>query len=181
MINTMIGIGLYLILAILLGYLFGWLITKTSLEEQYKKQLKAYYNRYGKKAESIEKIKQELSHYKKINEKLIAENNRLSLDYQGQKYVLDENNATLDEFQRLLKSKNDIIEKLTVKLSTVEEKQKALKEKYDSEIDAFLFERIDLTQKYKTLLDKLKESENFKDLEKHESWFSKIFEAPTKN
>ncbi len=177
----MIEIGLYLILAILLGYLFGWLVTKNFLEEQYSKQLEAYYNRYGKKVENIEKIKEELSHYKKVNDKLIAENNKLTLGYKGQKYVLDENNATLDEFQRLLKSKNDIIEKLTLKLSTLEEKQRVLKEKYDSEIDAFLFERIDITQKYKTLLDKLKESHDFKDLDKHESWFSKIFEAPTKS
>ncbi len=177
----MIEIGLYLITAILLGYLFGWLITKTLLEEKYEKRLKKYYDENAEEIREAKKIKQELLHYKKTNKELLEENNKLALSYNGQKYVLDENNATLDEFQRLLKSKNDIIEKLTTKLSMLEDKQLALKKKYDAEIDAFLFERIDITQKYKALLNKLKKSDNFRDIENHNSWFSKMFSTPSKS
>ena len=177
----MIEIGLYLIAAIFLGYLFGWLISKTFLEEKYEKKLKQYYDDHAEEIREAKKIKQELLHYKKTNKELIEKNSQLALRFNGQKYVLDEHNATLDEFQKLLKSKNDVIEKLTTNLSMVEDKQLALKKKYDSEIDAFLFERIDITKKYKSLLEKLKKSDNFRDVENHDSWFSKIFEAPTKS
>ena len=105
----------------------------------------------------------------------------MALGFNGQKYVLDEHNATLDEFQKLLKSKNDIIEKLTTKLSISEDKQLALKKRYDAEIDAFLYERIDITKKYKSLLEKLKKSDNFRDVENHDSWFSKMFSTPVKS
>ena len=181
MIQTMTEIGLYLISAILLGYLFGWFISKTFIEEKYEKILKQYYNENAEEIREAKKIKQELLHYKKINRELIEENSRLALGYNGQKYVLDEHNATLDEFQKLLKSKNDIIEKLTTKLSMAEDKQLALKKKYDREIDAFLFERIDITKKYKDLLEKLKKSDSFRDVNNHESWFSKMFATPTKS
>lgn len=177
----MTEIGLYLIVAILLGYLFGWLITKTSLEEKYKKRLKQYYNENAEDIREAKKIKQELLHYKKINRELIEENSKLALGYNGQKYVLDEHNATLDEFQKLLKSKNDIIEKLTTKLSLAEDKQLALKKKYDTEIDAFLLERVDITKKYKALVEKLQKFDNFRDVKNHDSWFSKIFATPTKS
>ena len=105
----------------------------------------------------------------------------MALGYNGQKYVLDEHNATLDEFQKLLKSKNDIIEKLTTKLSLAEDKQLALKKKYDTEIDAFLLERVDITKKYKALVEKLQKFDNFRDVKNHDSWFSKIFATPTKS
>ena len=173
----MTEIALYLIIAIFLGYLFGWLITKTSLEEKCEKRLKQYYDENAKEIREAKKIKQELEHYKKTNRELIEENIKLTLGFKGQKYVLDEHNATLDEFQRLLKSKNDIIEKLTKKLSILEDKQLALKKKYDTEIDAFLLERVDITKKYKALLKKLKN----KDLKSHDSWFSKIFSTPAKS
>ena len=181
MIQTMIEIGLYLIGAIFLGYIFGWLITKTFLEKRCEQQLKQYYEENAEKIREANKIKEELIHYKKTNRELLEENSRLVLGYNGQKYVLDEHNATLDEFQKLLKSKNDIIEKLTTQLSMAEDKQLAMKKKYDAEIDAFLYERIDITKKYKALLDKLKKSDNFRDIENHNSWFSKMFSTSVKS
>ena len=177
----MTEIGLYLIVAIFLGYLFGWLITKTFLEENYEKRLNKFYDDNLKEIHEAKRIKQELLHYEKTNRTLIEENSKLALKFNGQKYVLDEHNATLDEFQKLLKSKNDIIEKLTIKLSTSEDKRLAMKKKHDIEIDAFLFERIDITQKYKTLLKRVKESGTLKDFENKESWFSKIFSTSSKN
>ncbi len=181
MIQTMTEISLYIIIAIFLGYLFGWLITKTFLEEKYEKRLKQYYDENAKEIREAKSIKQELEHYKKTNKELIEENSKLALGFNGQKYALDENNATLDEFQKLLKSKNDVIEKLTIKLSSLEDKQLALKKRYDTEIDAFLLERVDITKKYKALLEKLKKSDNFKDVENHDSWFSKVFSTPAKS
>ncbi len=181
MIQTIIEISSYIIIAIFLGYLFGWLITKNIIEDRCEKRLKEYYNENAKEIQEAKRIKQELEHYKKTNKELIEENSRLALGYNGQKYVLDEHNATLDEFQRLLKSKNDVIEKLTKKLSKLEDSMLALKKKYDTEIDAFLLERVDITKKYKSLLEKLKKSDNFKDIENHDSWFSKVFSAPAKS
>ncbi len=169
-----------IIVAILLGCLFGWLITKTFLEEKYEKRLKQYYDENAKDIQEVNKIKEELFYYKKINRELVEENSKLASGYNGQKYVLDEHNATLDEFQKLLKSKNDVIEKLTKKLSLLEDKQLALKKRYDTEIDAFLLERIDTTKKYKMLLEKLKKLDNIKDLDTHDSWFSKLF-TPSKS
>jgi len=180
-VQTVIEISSYIIIAISLGYLFGWLITKNIIEDRCEKRLKEYYNENAKEIREAKRIKQELEHYKKANRKLIEENSRLALGYHGQKYVLDENNATLDEFQKLLKSKNDIIEKLTKKLSILEDKQLALKRKYDTEIDAFLLERVDITKKYKALLEKLKKSDNLEDIDNHDSWFSKIFSASAKS
>jgi len=59
--------------------------------------------------------------------------------------------------EKFIKTKDDIIEKLTFKLSLEEEKVMSLKKEHEQEISAFLFERTDITQKYKELLAKIEE------------------------
>ena len=83
----MIEISVYILVAILLGYFFGWLITKIVLKSRYKKHL-------------------------------------------------------------------DEIEELTLKLRHLEEQQMKINKNHEEEIEAFLFERIDITKKYQELLQK---------------------------
>ena len=139
MINIIIEIAAYVLIAILLGLFFGWLITKLLLKEQYQKKLT--------------NISKELFEYQEDNRRLKSKNKELNANNSGKAYLLDTSNETADEFQKRLSGKDELIASLTTKLSQVEEQQMALEKKYEEEIDAFMFERIDITQKYKELLE----------------------------
>ncbi|CAA6826414.1 MAG: Unknown protein [uncultured Sulfurovum sp.] len=174
----MIQISTYIFIAILLGYFFGWLITKLLLKERYQHHLDKIVLNTNTGIEELNKIKEELYQYKKDNKRLKAQNKELNSGYAGQKYVLDEHNETLDEFQRRLHNKDEVIAALTSQLSLIEEKQRQIEKKYEEEIDAFMFERIDITQKYKDLLEKIKLLKEQKGILKaKESWFSRVFSS----
>ena len=178
MINIMIEISIYIFIAILLGYLFGWLITKLLLKERYQKQLDEIVLLQGTDDGLIDSLKDELYQYKKDNKALKIHNKKLNSTYDGQKYVLDEHNITLDDFQKRLLSKDEVIESLTRKLSLLEEEQRGIEKKYEEEIDAFMFERIEITKKYKDLLEKTNSSPiNIKKTDDKDSWFSKFFSS----
>ena len=180
MIDTIMEISLYLIVAILLGLIFGAVITKLILKDRYENDLAQVLSLNKEEGANIAEIKKELTHYKEVNEELIAENTNIHLGFAGQQYVLDEHNATLDEFQRLLKSKNDVIETLTTELSLAEEQQIAIRKQHEIEVDAFLFERMDITKKYKELVEKYHTTQSYARSEE-ESWFSKFFSVPSKS
>jgi len=180
MIETIIEISLYLIVAILLGLIFGSLITKLILQDRYESDLQQLLSQKKEKGEDISKLKRELEHYKRVNRKLIEENTNIKLGFTGQQYVLDEHNSVLDELQKQIKSKNIIIEKLTKKLSLEEEQQRALRKQHEKEVNAFLFERMDITQKYKELIKKYKALKGY-SVSNKPSWFSKIFSLPSKS
>ncbi len=175
----MIEITTYMFLAILLGYFFGWLITKLVLTERYQARLNEILAKREKSRESINKIKDELFRYKKENRELKKKNRELISSYGGQKYVLDEHNAVLDEFQKRLLSKDEVIETLTNQLSLAEEKQKEIEKKYEEEIDAFIFERIEITQKYKDILEKFNHLKEHHKVKRDDSWLSKFFFPPS--
>ena len=178
--NIMIEISTYIFIAILLGYFFGWLITKLLLKERYQNRLDEIILKNNTEKEEINKIKDELFQVKKDNKRLKTQNKELSSGYDGQKYVLEEHNEVLDDFQKRLHSKDEVIEVLTSKLSFVEEKQINIEKKYEDEIDAFMFERIEITQKYKDLLTKFNLLKRHKGmLEDKDSWFSKFFSSST--
>ena len=122
MIEIIIEISLYLITAIVLGFIFGWFIARANWKERYTKEIEKFKELYVK--EEKEKI---------LNQQVYSEE---------------------DSF---IKTKDDIIEKLTFKLSLEEEKGIQLKKDHEEEISAFLFERTDITQKYKELLLKIEE------------------------
>lgn len=173
-------ISAYLIIGILLGYFFGWLITKIYLTQKYQGKLDQFISTKSVDVKELDKVKAEIFKYKKENKLLKAQNARVSSGYDGQKYVLDQHNETLDEFQKRLLSKDGVIETLTSKLSEVEEKQRNIEKQYEEEIDAFMFERIELTKKYKDLLEKhtaFKKHQGM--LKEKESWFSKFFSIPS--
>ncbi len=180
MIDIMIEISIYIFIAIFLGYFFGWLITKLLLKEKYQTYLDEVIMNSHIETESINKIKDELSQYKKDNKRLREHNKELSSGYDGQKYVLDEHNTTLDEFQKRLLSKDEVISTLTSKLSLAEERQLQIEKKYEDEIDVFLFERIEITKKYKDLLKKFNRLKHYHGIARDkDSWFSKFFFPPS--
>lgn len=120
MIEIIMEISLYLIVAIVLGFMFGWLIAKATKKEKYIKELEKFKALYIKD----EKVKKR------------------------ETYLKEEN---------FIKNKNEIIDKLMGELSLEEEKTIMLKRAHEKEIEAFLFERTDITQKYKELLLKIEE------------------------
>jgi molybdopterin converting factor small subunit len=129
MINIMIEISAYILFAILLGYFFGWLITKLLLKERYQRHLDEIVLNNNMEMKEITKIKDELFQAKKDKKRLKTQNKELSSGYGGQKYVLAEHNETLDEFQKRLSSKDEVIESLTTKLSLSEERQMSVPSK----------------------------------------------------
>ncbi|HHS92589.1 MAG TPA: hypothetical protein ENK82_04525 [Campylobacterales bacterium] len=180
MINIAIQITVYIFLAIVLGYVFGWLITKLQLTKRYESRLKAVLNQNKENNLSID-FRNEIYQLKKENRALKEAHKKSLQGYEGQKYVLDQHNAVLDDFQKRLLSKDQVIAGLTKELSLSEEKQLTLEKKYEEEIDAFVFERIELTKKYKELLEKYlalqKRTTVFKS---NDSWFSRWFMTPSK-
>jgi len=163
-IDTIIEISTYIFIAILLGLIFGWLITSLLLKEKYEKEL----NRRSK----------EMDMQKEINKEVAEENKALSLQQHTQTEEAEESKGTLDECQKRLQGKDELIASLTTKLSHAEEKQREIEKRYEEEIDAFMFERIDITQKYKALLEEFKAlKENQEDFKEKKSWFSRIFSS----
>ena len=103
----------------------------------------------------------------------------IALQYEKQNELLVRNSSTIEELKHFVKTKDEMISKLTFELSNQEEKLRALKSEHEKEIDAFLYERVDTTQKYKALLAQLSEEENLSDTnddsQKENSWLGKVF------
>ena len=180
MINIIIEISAYLFVAILLGYFFGWLITKLLLKERYQAHLDKIILNNTREMEETSEIRDELLQYKNDNKRLKVQNKAFSSGYDGQKYVEDKDTITVAELEKRLDVKDDVIASLTTKLSLEEEKQMKIEKKYEEEIDAFMFERIDITQKYKDLLKRFNLLEEKRGLVgETASWFSKFFPSPS--
>ena len=92
--DIIISISLYIIVAILLGFTFGWFIAKAIFKEKFEEHVAA----------------------------------------------LGTNSNTNNQEK---------------KINGLKEEIKSLKSKHEKEVDAFLEERIDITMKYKELLDKV--------------------------
>ena len=137
MINLIIEIGSYITVAILLGLFFGWLITKLLLKDKCQKELSS--------------ISKELLEFQEDNKQSKAKNKEL---HTNKSSISDESDEMYDNFKKRLQGKDELITALNNKLSFEEENQIELKKKYEEEIDAFILERIDITQKYKALLEK---------------------------
>jgi len=166
MINTIIEISAYIFIAILLGLIFGWLITSLLLKEKYQ--------------EDLTDVSEELDAYKKDYALLKAKVEEFDSreDNATQTDTVDASKGTLDECQKRLQGKDELIASLTTKLSHAEEKQREIEKKYEEEIDAFMFERIDITQKYKSLLEEFNASkEEQEDFKEKKSWFSRVFSS----
>ncbi|CAA6817838.1 MAG: Unknown protein [uncultured Sulfurovum sp.] len=182
MTNIVMQISAYILMAILLGYFFGWLTTRIVLKNRYQSKLDAInLKRNDVKLNELNKLKDDLFQYKRENKELKTKNRRISSGFDGQKYVLNQHNDVLDDFQKRLLSKDEVIETLTGKLSLAEAQQMKIEKKYEEEIDAFIFERIEITKQYKDLLEKYNLFKEDKEiLPKKVSWFSKVFTSPSK-
>lgn len=164
MLNIALQISVYILIAIILGYAFGWLITKLRFEKAYTEQLKLAMAKKQQPMVEASELKEKLFQLRREHKQLEKEKKKLDSMYKGQKYVLDEHNEVLDDFQKRLLKKDEVIEGLTKRLSLLEKRQLDLNKKYEEEIDAFVFERVEITQKYKDLIEKYKLMKNGKVL-----------------
>jgi len=168
MINIIIEISLFLIIALLLGYTFGWFTSKAMLKEKYEQQIYEFNTLYGDDLNKIREIKKDLEYYKQSNKELGDINS--------------EQTRKIDELEHFVQSKDDMIEKLTTHLSLEEAKRIALAKKHEEEMDAFLYERTEILQKYNKLLAQLKEKGVSYDENTHDkSWLGKLFKVPSKS
>ena len=127
-------ISIYLILAILLGYTFGWLITKARLKE------KIEHHNNNIQSKEFDRLKQEELEEKEKNSELVSQNNKILLENREQKLKIHHLLKKLQERDLLIKSKNSDIEELKMKLL----KQK---ESYEIEMLAFIKEREEILSK----------------------------------
>jgi len=143
MIPLMLEISSYLITALILGYFFGWIITKARLKERFlKKEQELHLN--SQHQEELETIKAELIQYKQSKSELLASNNKTQLQNSKNKLHI-----------------HNLVQELSIKKEEVNTYKKLLLEKnhetlemkknYEIEMSAFIEERIDLIEKYKKL------------------------------
>jgi len=102
MMDIIISISVYIVVAILLGFTFGWFIAKAVFKEKFEDQIEA-----------------------------------LSTNYDANKKSIDSSSKEKDK-----------------EIAELKDKIRSLKSQHEKEVDAFLEERIDITMKYKELLDK---------------------------
>jgi predicted RNase H-like nuclease (RuvC/YqgF family) len=115
----MIEIALYLMIAILFGYLFGWLITQALLKEKFERKISNYQEVLSSN-KNISILEEELHQYKIANSQLISDNNKILLDNNEKKlqiHSINKEMVDVDDLNKRLKAKNRIIEKLTFQLS----------------------------------------------------------------
>jgi predicted nuclease with TOPRIM domain len=176
MTEIIVSISLYLIAAILVGFTFGWFIAKAMLKEKYDEQLEILTTLQD--SNDVEKIQEELKVCRDSNRELIASKNAMYLQYEEKNAAFEKKSLSVDTFNRGVERRDDTLEKLTEKYAELEEKYLGLKHQHEKEIDAFLEERVDITQKYRDLLAEVEKGrgslETLSD-EKSSSWFGKVF------
>lgn len=181
MTEIIIEISLYIIAGVLIGFTFGWFIAKAILKEKFEEKVSSLQNLYKDDLKNVDAMKTELAHYRSSNKDLISDNTSIQLRYEGEKEEYYQNSQSVESLEGFVKTKDKMIEKLTFQLSKEEEKLKVLKSEHNSEIEAFLDERVDITQKYKELLSKLQlmqDKVNKKASQsKNNSWFEKLVPA----
>jgi len=126
-------ISIYLVLAILLGYTFGWLIAKAMSKEK---------NSNKMDSEELELFKEEYLECKRENSELLSQNNKVLLENSEQKLKIHNLEKELQERDVLIKSKDNDIRELKRKLL----KQEKL---YELEMLAFIEEREEIIKRCK--------------------------------
>ena len=128
-------ISIYLVLAILLGYTFGWLITK-ALSKEKREQQSHHVNE-----EEFDTLNQERLRYQVENSELLSENNKVLLENREQKLKIHHLLKKLQERDLLLKSKNNHLEELSTKMLKQEKE-------HELEMLAFIKEREEIMEKW---------------------------------
>ena len=128
-------ISIYLIIAILLGYIFGWLITKAISKEQMEQ------SSHSINEEEFETLNQERLQYQVENSELLSENNKVLLENREQKLKIHHLLKKLQERDLLIKTKNNHLEELSAKMLKQEKE-------YELEMLAFIKEREEIMEKW---------------------------------
>ena len=83
-----------------------------------------------------------------------------------------------DKLGKETHDKDELISTLTSKLALMKEKSIEIEKKYEEEIDAFLTERVEIIQKYKSLVAKTNAPQNQTEVSTTDkSWFTKLFSS----
>jgi len=174
--DMIIELSLYLVVAILLGFTFGWFGAKAMIKERYEGLLEQFKQKYQSEIYKIENNNEALNHYKKNNKELINKNTSLQLEYEHEKHAIGKYLHELKQLKSFVISKDKMIEKLTFELSHSENKLLALQEEHDSEMEAFVYERNETLHQYKNLQDQVNHYHGDKKIEGDgSSWIMKMF------
>jgi len=133
-----IEISTYLIVAISLGYLFGWIITRLMLKGSFEKQVKAFKQKYRYAAEGIDELQQELILFKSKNSDLHSINNKVLLENSGRKLQLNEIQIKYKELKKLNVYQSSAIKKLNLQLLDKENELLHLKQEHEAKIKPLL-------------------------------------------
>jgi len=133
MLEIISEISIYLVLAILLGYTFGWLIAKAMSKEKNSNKIDS---------EELEVFKEEYLQCKRENSELLSQNNKVLLENSEQKLKSHNLVKELQERELLIKSKDNEIRELKRKLLKQEKS-------YELEMLAFIEEREELIKRCK--------------------------------
>ena len=127
--------------AISLGYLFGWLITRAMIKTTFEEQIKAFKERYQYAAEGIDEIQQELVQSKVNNSDLHSQNNKILLENSSKKLQLHEMGTKFKALKKINTTQDNAIENLNVQLSDKENELIRLKKEHEAKIKALLYEQ----------------------------------------
>ena len=136
-----IEISSYLLVAISLGYFFGWIITRAMLRSSFQKQVKAFKEKYRYAAEGIDEIQQELALFKSKNGDLHSINNKILLENSNRKLQLHDIGTKYKELKKHSTHQTVTIEKLNFQLSFKENELIRLKKEHEAKIKALLYEQ----------------------------------------
>jgi hypothetical protein len=162
--------------AISLGYLFGWLITRAMIKTNFEQQVIAFKERYQYAAESIDEIQQELVQSKSINSDLNSHNNKILLENSSKKLQLHEMGVKVKALKKINTTQDNSIKNLNIQLSDKENELIRLKKEHEHKIKTLLYEERELNQKYQ-------ESQTNREFflsqkERDDSWLEKIIRHP---
>jgi hypothetical protein len=171
-----IEISSYLMVAISLGYLFGWLITRAMITTKFEQQVRAFKERYQYAAEGIDEIQQELVQSKSINSDLHSQNNKILLVNSSKKLQLHEMGAKFKALTKINTTQNNTIEHLSIQLSDKENELIRLKKEHEHKIKSLLYEQRGFNQKYQESQTSREFSPSQK--EPDNSWLDRIIRHP---
>jgi chromosome segregation ATPase len=142
-----IEISSYLISAISLGYLFGWLITRAMLKSSFRQQVQAFKEKYHYAAEGIDELQEELAQSKSRKSDLESKNNKILLESNSRKLQLHEIGIKYKELKKLNINQTSTIEKLNFQLSDKENELIRLQKEHIAQIKDLLYQQNSKSEK----------------------------------
>jgi len=137
MTEMMIEISTYLVVAILLGYIFGWLTNRAMRGEKLKGDF------VKRKEEELGHINEVLSEVKSLNTTLLSDNNKILLENRKQK-------LKIHQLVKMLKKRDENVEELQEHIKKQKYYSQQKLKKHELEIEAFIEERRKIIEQFKS-------------------------------